>query len=228
MKINLVANIGSLESLILGSKVEDIIKKVDKLEFVDAIVLRINSDCDVSLLEEIRNYIYQKKILCGISVNDVESAKTAISVSADYIKISSSRCNHMELINYISKNFLRKVHISTGMTTRLERNNIINRNNSFVIYCCTSNYDDTGYVFVEKKLGFSCNNSDMFYGQAAILNGAKWVEYHMDSDKQIKEFYSLKKWINLNLKRLSRIQCRKPYHLPVGELSARKMYWSVA
>lgn len=226
-KVKFIADIGNdFDSL---DKAKELI---DNLEFIDVIKVSLNKK--VKELENIRKYVYEKNQLFSIAVFDIESAKEAINLKPDFIKIPSCRCNHFSLIEFVSKNFQGQIHISTGMTTRPERYNIKNRNASFVIYSCTSNYENQGKVYIEKTEGFSCHFPDIFYAQTAILNGATWIEFHVSikSSQSIykisaKDYSELTKWYNSNLPKLEKLKHSKPMELSENEKEARKKYWSI-
>ena len=97
-------------------------------------------------------YLYQickkNKIKYATSVWEIKSAKEILNskIKLDYIKIPSA-CNlDFELLNFVTKKFKRKIHLSSGMTTGNELKKIIEffvkkrRNKDLILYLCTSSY----------------------------------------------------------------------------------------
>jgi N-acetylneuraminate synthase len=193
---------------------------------------------DIKEYWNIRDYVEKKGMEFSASVWDLQSAKEIIGINPAYIKIPSCRSNNLKLINYCLANFKGFVHISTGMTTKKERAKILNLSNNIIFYSCTANYKNDGTpIFVEKYPGFSCHAPNIMFGKAAILNGAKWIEYHVTLDKKQKgsdhgisllpnEYKKIKTWIKQNQKQLNRIRWKKPFDLPICEIEAREKLWS--
>lgn len=187
--------------------------------------------------EMIRDYVHSMGKQWSCSACDLPSAADVLALDPYYIKIPSCRCNNFALVDYCLKNFDGFVHVSTGMTTRKERNAVLVKSNNIIPYSCTSDYSGIGEVYVERLHGFSCHVPDIFFGQAAILNGAKFIEYHCTIDRQwpgtdnkisllSSEYEDLVEWYNDNLEKIGRIKFRKPDHVPRGEVAARKKLWS--
>lgn len=187
--------------------------------------------------ETIRDYVRSLGKEWSCSACDLPSAKQIIPLDPYYVKIPSCRCNNFSLVDYCLNNFPGMVHISTGMTTKKERQAVLSRSNNLIPYSCTSDYTGKGEIFIERLSGFSCHIPDTFYAKAAITNGVKFVEYHCTisrdwpgSDNKISlipdEYYELISWYEENKERLDRIKFKKPDMLPNGEIVARKKLWS--
>ncbi|MCK5921685.1 MAG: N-acetylneuraminate synthase family protein, partial [Methylococcales bacterium] len=80
------------------------------------------------------------------SVWDVTSAKEITELQPGLIKIPSA-CNlHWEMLDYLCKNFGGEIHLSLGMTTHTEEDQIVesfqalDRAKDLVLYSCTSGY----------------------------------------------------------------------------------------
>lgn len=195
-------------------------------------------ELDIKEYKKIKEYVENKELKFSSSVWDIQSAEEIISLNPFYVKIPSCRSNNMELIHYCLNNFKGFVHISTGMTTQKERQKILNISNNIIFYSCTASYENNNSpIFVEKYSGFSCHAPYIIFGKAAILNGAKWIEYHVTLDKEQKgtdhgisllpdRYKKLKEWLKLNENKLNRIRWKKPYDLPICEIEARKRLWS--
>lgn len=147
---------------------------------------------------------------CGIeystSVWDLTSAKEICSLCPSFIKIPSA-CNlNKALLKYLCRNFNGEIHLSFGMTTKEEEEEIIrffeseNRNKDLVIYSCTSGYpvpfediclnDITRlrnlYKNRVKAIGFSGHHLGIAVDAAAIALGAEWIERHYTLDRTWK------------------------------------------
>ena len=80
------------------------------------------------------------------SVWDITSAKEICMLHPNLIKVPSA-CNlNKKLLEYLCENFGGEIHLSFGMTTREEEEQIVSffeskgRNRDLVIYDCTSGY----------------------------------------------------------------------------------------
>lgn len=187
-------------------------------------------------LKEIKRHAHDHGVLFGVSIFDLPSVADVEAIGPDYVKIPSCRNNYFKLIDLVEKTF-GQYHISTGMTKLQERYAIRNRPGNKVVYSCTSSYDPkVGPVYIERLPGFSCHVPDIFFAKAAILNGAKWIEYHVTDNRQAKgtdhkvsllpeEMQELSEWIKTNQELIDRISFKKPQGLPDCEITAReKLY----
>lgn len=188
---------------------------------------------------ELKSYIEAmgKKYAC--SACDIPSAEKIIPLNPYYVKIPSCRCNNFALIDYCLANFDGFVHVSTGMTTRAERRKVLMKSNNIIAYTCASNYDNAGDVYIERMRGFSCHVPDIFYGMAAIMNGARFIEYHCTIDRSFpgsdqkisllpSEYKDLRKWMDKHRDKFSRIRFERPELMPGFEAAARRKLWSTA
>lgn len=187
----------------------------------------------------LRDYVQSIGKDWACSVHDIPSAKEIIPLDPYYLKIASGRCNHFGLIDYCLNNYPCMLHVSTGMTNRAERNALRNRSNNILIYSCTSDYSGNGNIFIERNPGFSCHTPDIFYAKAAILNGAKFIEYHCTIDRNWPgtdnkisllpdEYLELVEWYQDNRHKIDKIKLKKPVDVPACEIPARKKTWSIA
>jgi len=187
--------------------------------------------------EMIRDYVRSLGKEWACSVHDIPSAKQIIPLKPYYLKIASGRCNNFSLINYCLENYKQMLHVSTGMTSRAERQALRLKSNNIIIYSCTSDYSGTGNIYIERLPGFSCHTPDIYYAQAAILNGAKFIEYHCTVDRDWKgtdnkisllpdEYERLISWYMENRIKYNRIKFKKPADVPACEMAARKKTWS--
>ena len=140
------------------------------------------------------------------SVWDVTSAKEIVSMHPQLIKVPSA-CNlNKKMLEYLCDNFSGEIHLSFGMTTKQEEEDIVsffeskNRNKDLVIYSCTSGYpvpfEDICLLEITrlketfgnrvKAIGFSGHHLGIAVDSAAVALGAEWVERHYTLDRTWK------------------------------------------
>ena len=128
------------------------------------------------------------------------------SISEDYIKVPSATNMNFQVLDYLSKNYRGDVHISTGMTSANELDQIINFLNKrkalkrTILYSCTSSYpaniNDVKLLDILKlkekygkhckAIGFSGHHRGLSIDNAAIPLGANWFERHFTFDRTAK------------------------------------------
>lgn len=156
---------------------------------------------------------YQLQMWCkewGIeystSVWDLTSAKEICTLHPKLIKIPSA-CNlNKEILDYLCENFVGEIHLSFGMTTKKEEEDIVSffegkgRSRDLVIYSCTSGYpvafEDVClneitrlralYLKRVKAIGFSGHHLGIAVDAAAVALGATWIERHFTLDRTWK------------------------------------------
>lgn len=140
------------------------------------------------------------------SVWDITSAKEIATLQPNLIKIPSA-CNlNKPMLQYLCDNFGGEIHLSFGMTTKEEEENIVSffeqngRAKDLVLYNCTSGYpvpfEDIclleitrmrqQYADRVKSIGFSGHHLGIAVDSAAIALGAEWVERHYTLDRTWK------------------------------------------
>ncbi len=140
------------------------------------------------------------------SVWDVTSAKEIISLNPDFIKVPSA-CNlNFEMIKVLAEDYKGDVHISLGMTTADEIEEIVKFMEDHgaakrtVIYSCTSGYpvpfEDICLLEISKlkekyenrvkSIAFSGHHLGIAADVAAITLGADVVERHYTLDRTWK------------------------------------------
>jgi len=145
-------------------------------------------------------------IMYSTSVWDVTSAKEITSLNPEMIKIPSASNLHWKMLDYLINNFAGDIHISTGMTSKHEIDEIINffdkknRAKSVVLYSCTSGYpvDFKDICLLEitrlkecyeskvKAIGFSGHHLGIAVDVAASTLGAQWIERHFTLNRAWK------------------------------------------
>ncbi|MFI3331554.1 MAG: N-acetylneuraminate synthase family protein [Rikenellaceae bacterium] len=145
-------------------------------------------------------------VVYSTSVWDVTSAKEISSLEPELIKVPSA-CNlNKAMLEYLCDNYKGEIHLSFGMTTQKEEDDIISlfeskgRNKDLVIYNCTSGYpvpfEDVcllelsrlrdSYASRVKAIGFSGHHLGIAVDAAAVALGAEWVERHYTLDRTWK------------------------------------------
>ncbi len=148
--------------------------------------------------KELMDYCKETGIGYSTSVWDLTSAKEIVKLNPDFIKVPSA-CNlHKPMLTELLENFGGDVHISFGMTTHKEEEEIVsfytkkNAGKRLVIYSCTSGYpvpfEDISLREIErlvkkfgkdvKEIGFSGHHNGIAADIAALALGATWFERH--------------------------------------------------
>lgn len=140
------------------------------------------------------------------SVWDLSSAEQIVQLEPDYIKIPSA-CNlNFRMLEFLAKGFRGNIHISLGMTTPTECEQIVEliervgAAERTVLYACTSGYpvpfEQVCLLEVRrlkecfgervKEIGFSGHHAGIAVDIAAVTLGATWVERHFTLDRTWK------------------------------------------
>ncbi len=155
---------------------------------------------------ELKEYCEEIKIEYSTSVWDLSSAKEINSLQPSLIKIPSACNNHFEMLEWLCDNYKGELHVSTGMTTKNEIENIVSffenkgRNKDVVLYNCTSGYpvpfEDVCLLEISllkekfgervKEIGFSGHHLGIAIDVAAYTLGATYVERHYTLDRTWK------------------------------------------
>ena len=156
--------------------------------------------------QELKSYCDSLGLIYTSSVWDLTSAKEISSLNPVYMKIPSACNTHFEILEFLSDNFEGKIHVSLGMTTHKEEEDIVDffikkrRNNDLILYACTSGYPvpDEDVCLLEIKrlqdkflnsvsaLGFSGHHKGIAIDIAAFVLGAQYIERHFTLDRTLK------------------------------------------
>lgn len=140
------------------------------------------------------------------SVWDLTSAKEIASLNPKLIKIPSASNLHWDMLGYLADNYQGEIHLSLGMTTKDEEEEIVtffedrNRHKDLVLYACTSGYpvpfEDICLFEITrlqekfdkrvKGIGFSGHHLGIAADVAALALGARWFERHFTLDRTWK------------------------------------------
>ena len=156
--------------------------------------------------KELKDYSESLNLIYSTSVWDVTSANEIISLKPKLIKVPSACNNNFEMLKILRDDYSGDIHISFGMTTQSEENQIVsffeekNQSKRLVLYACTSGYpvpfEDVCMLEIirimkkfEKKvkaIGFSGHHLGIAIDIAAYALGARWVERHFTLDRTWK------------------------------------------
>ncbi len=156
---------------------------------------------------ELKNYCEKKKIDYCTSVWDLTSAKEMIEINPVFLKTPSASNTNIEMLRELRDNYHGEVHVSFGMTTKEEEQNVIKffeekdaAKDRLVIYACTSGYpvpfEDLTLLEIKrlysqygnrvKEVGFSGHHLGIAVDIAAYTLGARWIERHFTKDRTWK------------------------------------------
>jgi sialic acid synthase len=161
---------------------------------------------DVEQHRELQSFCKDMDIEYSSSVWDLTSAKDIASLKPSLIKIPSACNNNYEMLEWLAKNYLGEIHVSTGMTTKDEIEELVNffikhnRNEDLVVYSCTSGYPvpftDISLLEINalkekygnkvKEIGFSGHHLGIAVDIAAYMLGATYIERHYTLDRTWK------------------------------------------
>jgi N-acetylneuraminate synthase len=156
--------------------------------------------------EELKKYCDEIDIEYSCSVWDINSAKIIADLAPNLIKIPSACNTDFPLLTWLCENYSGEIHISTGMTTREEMEEIVSHLEKYdraadaVLYNCTSGYpvpfEDVALLEIEnlierfgtrvKDIGFSGHHLGIAVDIAAFTLGADIIERHYTLDRTWK------------------------------------------
>lgn len=161
---------------------------------------------DLEQHRQLQQWCREEGIEYSTSVWDLTSAREIASLNPSMIKIPSA-CNlNRELLGYLCDNYPGQIHVSTGMTSPEEIEQIVRffeqkgRAKDVVLYNCTSGYpvpfEDIcllDLVTLREKygdrvgaIGFSGHHLGIAVDSAAVALGAEWIERHFTLDRTWK------------------------------------------
>jgi N-acetylneuraminate synthase len=163
-------------------------------------------ELDLDQHRQLKKWCEESGVVYSTSVWDLTSAKEIVTLQPKLIKIPSA-CNlNRPMLNYLCDHYEGEVHLSFGMTTHEEEEEIVSffeskgRNKDLVIYSCTSGYpvpfQDVSLLEIKrlqqrfkervKAIGFSGHHLGIAIDSAAVALGAEWIERHFTLDRTWK------------------------------------------
>ena len=156
--------------------------------------------------DELKRHCEEVGITYSTSVWDMTSAQEIAALEPAFIKIPSASNLHFEMLGWLRDHYRGQIHISFGMTSRDEEEQIVRffeearRGQDLVIYACTSGYpvpfeDICLYEITRLReafshrvghIGFSGHHLGIAADVAAMTLGAEWIERHFTLDRTWK------------------------------------------
>ena len=168
---------------------------------------RENLELTIHQHKELKEYCESIGLGYSCSVWDVTSAREIVSLDPDLIKVGSPSNLHWEMMKILREEYRGDVHISTGMSTKSEIEQIVkfweeggHARRRVVLYNCTSGYpvpfEDVCLLELQdlksnfqgrvKEFGFSGHHLGVAIDIAAFTLGATWNERHFTKDRTWK------------------------------------------
>jgi len=150
--------------------------------------------------KKLKKYCEEIGINYSCSIWDLQSAKDIISLNPDYIKIPSALNNNYELLTYVYSNYKNPVHISVGMITEKEREELFkyleDKRDRTIVYWTTSTYPTSfDELFLSEikrlkmlfyKVGFSGHHLGIAIDMCVATIGVNYIERHFTLDRTQK------------------------------------------
>ncbi|WP_203257337.1 N-acetylneuraminate synthase family protein [Hyunsoonleella ulvae] len=179
---------------------------------------------DIQQHRALKEFCEEIDIDYSTSVWDVTSAKEITALKPKFIKIPSACNNNIKMLEWLCENYKGEIHISTGMTTKSEIDDLVsffkkyNRNKDLVLYNCTSGYpvpfEDVCLLDINllidkygndvKHIGFSGHHLGIAVDVAAYTLGSNIIERHYTLDRTWKGTDHAASLEPMGLRKLSR------------------------
>ena len=161
---------------------------------------------NTNIHKELIRYCKKKEIQYSCSVWDVKSAIEISKICKNYIKVPSATNLNFQVLDFLCTKYSGDIHISTGMTTEKEVNDIFEfvkkrrRLKNLVFYSCVSAYPSEikdvclldinrltqRYGKYIKDVGFSGHHRGLSIDNCSVALGATWIERHFTFDRTAK------------------------------------------
>jgi N-acetylneuraminate synthase len=155
---------------------------------------------------ELQEHCDSMNIEYSTSVWDVTSAREMASLKPHMLKVPSASNLHWPMLEVLADEFGGEIHVSLGMTTHAEEEQIVQffekkgRAKDVVLYSCTSGYpvpfEDICLLEITrlresfgkrvKSIAFSGHHLGIAADVAALALGAEWFERHFTLDRTWK------------------------------------------
>lgn len=161
---------------------------------------------DVEQHRQLKAICEEQNVVYSTSVWDLPSAQDIAPLEPAFLKVPSACNGNYELLTYLCDEYPGELHISLGMTSRAEEEELVeflkrrDRLKDTVIYACTSGYPvpfadlclreitrlRDAYEQDAKAIGFSGHHLGIAADVAAETLGASWVERHFTLDRTMR------------------------------------------
>ena len=155
---------------------------------------------------QLKKWCEEAGIIYATSVWDLTSAKEMAALRPAFLKVPSACNTHREMLEWLCDNYEGEIHLSFGMTSRAEEEEIVRlferkqRAKDLVVYSCTSGYPvpfrdvclleitrmREQYEGRVKAVGFSGHHLGIAVDVAAYTLGATRIERHYTLDRTWK------------------------------------------
>ena len=155
---------------------------------------------------KLKDYCDERGVTYASSVWDIPSLRDIASLEPAYLKIPSATNTNLELLEETCRTFGGKIHVSLGMTTRAEEEQMMalfrdhGRVGDVVLYACTSGYPIQpaeaclleiprlveAYGHEVEAIGYSGHHNGISIDTAAFTLGATYIERHFTLDRTWK------------------------------------------
>lgn len=208
---------------------------------------------DIDQHRALQSYCKQRAMVYSSSVWDVTSLREIAFLEPTYIKIPSATNTHHVLLETACNEFGGQIHLSLGMTTRAEEDQVVEifrrngRLDALVLYACTSGYpiEPHEVCLLEiprliktygsdvAAIGYSGHHKGIAIDMAAVTLGAQFIERHFTLDRTWKGTDHAASLEPDGLRRLARnvdevimtLQARPSEILPIEEPQRAKLKW---
>ena len=163
-------------------------------------------ELDLEQHKQLKKWCEEYGVEYSTSVWDLTSAKEITTLNPKMIKIPSSTNLYWDLLEFLSESYEGEIHLSIGMTSVEEEQNIVgffenkSRAKDLVIYSCTSGYpvafEDLCLLEIKrlyseyknkvKGIGFSGHHLGIAADIGALALGAEYIERHFTLDRTWK------------------------------------------
>ena len=167
---------------------------------------RENLELSINDHIELKEYCESIDIKYSTSVWDMTSTREIVNLNPKLIKIPSACNDNRTMMKYLFDNYNGEIHISTGMLTANERNELYNwlvceclqkrdvDRKRIILYHCTSGYpvpfdklylkEISGlYEDPHFPIGFSNHGKGIAMAPVCYTLGARYFEYHFIDDR---------------------------------------------
>ena len=140
----------------------------------------------------LKKYTNNRKMDYFLSVSDLPSLEFALSLDPPLIKIPAKEICNVPLLKKVAE-CGKPVAFSIGLATNKEFIKTLDCFENPIVVVCTSEYPtDLDNVnlnrinSISKRSGFSSHCPDPMLGIAAVAMGARYIEYHITLDRNMK------------------------------------------
>ena len=161
---------------------------------------------DMAQHEELKEHCEAEGVVYSTSVWDTASARDVAKIDPEFIKVPSATNLNFEVLGVLCDEYSGGIHLSLGMTTRAEEEQIVSflegkgRLGDVTLYACTSGYpvpfDQLALLEVRRlceaygdrvqRIGFSGHHLGIAADVAAMALGATAIERHFTLDRTSK------------------------------------------